>query len=502
MAPEHQQNQQKSAPTQESALEASGFDSTTATNSPPAFQLKANPIQRQEVPDAKDTTKAPPVGDVTKTTGTPTDGGASQPADAKSITLSRGVLQFITEGDFNGGDTDCRKPHFPQNIYVFQKLTDDEKGSDEAKKFKGDRFSGPDTIGRFKADKSGDFKRLKSYDRHAEATYTQTLTADQQLGTMGGQSGVSISFGIDIGNKWGTGDKAKVKAYFIAGGVSEDHSTKLSEAAGVKGLEAAKKTATLRTQIDLTHEQVIKILKAAVPETDKGYTRGDGTYHPAIEEVISYGNYWGESAIGKAVKDGVAGKTGAEQIPAARDAVKTKLDALGKDDWRRNGYNSIYLYLAQLADMSAAGFEIKFTDAVLEKDALLKPEEKTFEFVQDVTERKNDYGAGKDLEKQITGTGIAYLIKESVGAGKSAKNNADDVKVVQELLYNGDYDVEVNSTCDDKTKAAIKKFAKDEFKKDYDTIDANGGMMRHLKKFLYRKRTVVTAPTTEPTTPK
>src|SRR5205085_8842293 len=113
----------------------------------------------------------------------------------------------------------------------------------------------------------------------------------------------------------------------------------------------------------------------------------------------------------------------------------------------------------------------------------------TLQFVKDLSERIVNYKtAGKDLKKQMDGTSLPSLITDKVGEGKDAKNNEADVKVIQQLLYNGNYDLEVTGKYDDKTKSAIEKFTKDEFGASSNTVDPGGQALRHMKKFQYLKR--------------
>ncbi|MCG8476053.1 MAG: peptidoglycan-binding protein, partial [Cytophagales bacterium] len=120
------------------------------------------------------------------------------------------------------------------------------------------------------------------------------------------------------------------------------------------------------------------------------------------------------------------------------------------------------------------GGTIKISKNVLSLEELLG-EGKTFSFVRDV--------AGVNVEKQLKGKSTT-LLKDKVGKGKA--NREEDVKIVQRLLHNGNYEAEVNGKFDEKTEKAINKFMKDEFNKTYNSVDPGGKTMRSLRKFRYK----------------
>lgn len=439
--------------------------------------------------------------------------------ETKSITLSRGLLQMASEGDFTESDTSVKKPCFPFNVNVFQKLTeveiktydDAKKGYDEEKKknpkkeaFKKpyQRYGTPDANGVFKKDDAGSYKMGARKDRHSTTTYTTALATDQQMGTTN-NSGVTIGFGIDLGNRYSTAAEAK-KDFKAAGiiddkgaGVDGNKADKLLDAVGLKGIKAAEKAANLRNDgVTLTVDQVLKLLDVVIPSYDKkaytkGYSRGDCTLDPAIEEVLMAFSYWGGNAqVRTAIIKDAKDKKGAEQFRAAAKAVK---DNKSSDEWMQRGYRIYISYLELLAEIKDSGYEIKMSDSVSDKDTLTGTKkdatDNTLQFVKDLSERAENYKtAGKDLKKQMSGTGLASLIANKVGESKEAKNNEVDVKVIQQLLSNGNYDVEVTGKYDDKTKTAIQKFTKDEFGTSSDTIDPGGQTLRHMKKFQYLKR--------------
>lgn len=432
--------------------------------------------------------------------------------EVKTVVLSRGVLQMTSEGDFTEGDYSVKRPHFPFNVNIFETLSADEiKAYDDAKsehevnkkknpklgQFKAPytRYGTPDSNGVFQADPAGAYKMGALKDRHATATYTAKLADGQQLGTTN-SSGVTISYGVDLGNRYSS--QAEAKKDFVAAGILDDKGAgvggnkadKLLDAVGLKGLKAAEKAATLRSEgTELTATQALKLLNAIIPDYDKGgavkdYKRGDGTLDPAVEEVVMALSYWGGNTdVRKAIVSDAKGKEGAAQFTAAANAIRTnKSDAA----WMQRGYQIMISYLELLAEIADAGYEITMSDTVSDADTLSGAEDDTLQFINDLSERAQD--VSKDLKKQMTGTALTPLILAPVGEGKTAENNEADVTAIQQLLYNGDYDVEVTGKYDDKTKAAIEKFTKDEFKTASTTVRPGDKTVRHLKQFQYLKR--------------
>lgn len=435
--------------------------------------------------------------------------------EKKSLVLSRGVLQMTSEGDFTEGQTSVKRPHFPFNVNIFEALSADEiKSYDDAKsqydkdkkanpklgKFEEPytRYSGPDGNGVFKANPAGGYKMGAEKARHATATYTATLAVGQQLGTTN-SSGVTISFGVDFGARYSS--QAAAKKELIAAGILDDKGAgvggnkadKLLDAVGLKGLKAAEKAAALRSEgIELTATQALSLMNVVIPSYDKsdvkGYARGDGTLHPAVEEVVTALSYWGGNVrVRKAIVDEAKGKEGAAQFSAAANAIKANKTS---EDWMQRGYQIMISYCEILAEMADAGYEITMSGAVSDPDTLTgaktDAKDNTLQFVNDLHERVDH--ASKDLKKQISGTALSPLIAAPVGEGKTAKNNEADVTAIQQLLYNGNYDVEVTGKYDDKTKAAIEKFTKAEFKAASTIVRPGGETVRRLKEFQYLKR--------------
>ena len=453
-------------------------------------------------------------GDGKKSAKAKNDNAFASGGDAdKTIDLSRGLLQLDTEGDFSGGENDITMPCIPVNVHIYTKLTDDEK-----KTYKGKRYGDPSDNKVFTEKADGNYKMGDSKDRYNATTYTDDVGKDSVLGC-DNSSGVTIGFGIDLGNGYTTKD-AITKLFKAAGALGDkgeevagNKADKLIDTAGLKGIPAAKKAAELRTVVKITQEQALKLLDNAIPAADSkaetwgGYKRGDGTFEPATEEALMAIAYWGEKALSTAITDAAKGKKGAEQFRAASTATTTAKTALtGTAKWKIPGYETYASYFDMLAEMTDSGYTITFKDKVSDKDTLTGAksgsQDDTLQFVKDLNERAHGYSSsGKDLKKQMTDPQVALpnTIKGEVGERTNKKtavvtpcaNAEDDVEAIQQLLYNGDYDVDVNGTYDDKTKTALTSFVSTEMNgsKFDGVVSPSGSYIVHLRKFKYKKRT-------------
>jgi hypothetical protein len=420
--------------------------------------------------------------DSTKAAAQAHEEAGGTPADStKTLSLSRGVLQMTSEGDFTEGDNSVKRPLFPFNINIFQKLTDAEIKSYDDAKTKHDqdkkknpklgafvpavaRYGEPNANGVFKKDAAGGYKMGARVNRHDFASYTATLADGQQLGTTN-SSGVTISFGVDLGNRYSSKEAAK-KEFIKAGlldasgnAVGGNGADRLLEAIGLKGLPAARKAAELRAAgVEITSTQALKLLGTATPDYDKrmgvkGYEHGDGTLDPALEEVLTASSYWGLSTgQRKDVYDAAKGKSGAEQYTAAAKAIGKQIDALpASKAWMKRGYSIFKSYLEVLAEKIAAGYKIELSEDVASAETLTGPDDSTLKIVQEVSKRAaGGKGGGKDLKKQLTGIALpqdaqaapkttaaakslADGVAESVGSGGA--NRSDDVRKVQIRLH-------------------------------------------------------------------
>lgn len=411
----------------------------------------------------------------------------------KEVNLSRGVLQLVSEGGFQSGDFDVRKPHFPQNVALFKLLTDTEKEEYAAaipkKPLLPQRYKGPDAIGIFAKDNAGDFRIESRKKRHEPSTYTESLASDQKLGVLGSgagsKSGVTIGMGFDIGARGQT--QEKTKKWFIDAGLKEADASKLSEAAELRGIKAAEKAATLRGSVTLTFDEVMKMLDKSIPEYDIGYgdkkyKRGDGTFLPVIEEALMNVKYWGNKSYWTSLYNACKGKKKDEQMAAARDATKS---------WSQKKY---YHFFSIVIEMTEAGYAVNMSDSVKDVKTLTGDTDPSLQLVQSIVERNSNFKETKDLKAQLTNRTMSLtpVIEGTVGEG--GKNKLADVKAVQRLLYNGkflDGDLNdcVNGMYDSKTKAAIKAFVISEKKiqsKADELIDPRKDLIKRLKQYEYK----------------
>jgi hypothetical protein len=203
--------------------------------------------------------------------------------------------------------------------------------------------------------------------------------------------------------------------------------------------------------------------------------------------------YWGVQSYWNNIYDAAVGKTGLEQLKAARDEAKKFKGKKPK----------FYEFLNIVVEMTEAGNEVKFSSGVKTLDELKADSEKTFETVMDVNERMKNYGQGKNLKAQVTDSD-GYMIEDEVGEiWKDKKyipatNNEADVKVIQQLLYNGNFNVEVTGKYFEdeekdlsKTRDALTEFLNREKQNKFDgVVSPSGATLRRLKKYKYKVRDI------------
>jgi hypothetical protein len=217
---------------------------------------------------------------------------------AENIELNTGVLTLMTEGHLFGDDNnDSRIPHFPQSTFyvapvsLFSDLPDDAK-----------LYGKPNEVGRVKSgkdyvrvDNSPPRHNLKSskYPKTKKITFSG-VSADATLVTYGGNSGITIGVGYDIG----AGRRSKKDIEDIFGTKMELNSKMvktLQQACGHICIDAAHALGDndMRNTVRLTQQQVCTLLNHAWPSYQK---KAEGKYgmplsfkklYPPLQEVIS-----------------------------------------------------------------------------------------------------------------------------------------------------------------------------------------------------------------------
>ena len=409
----------------------------------------------------------------------------------KDLHLSKGFAQLTSEGEFSG-HSDCRKPHFPGNVYLFTKANEEartalHKNWNDKKPSLYNKNGG--------GDKDGEYTR-KRLPMHSEIP---TPSSGEFL-KVSNNSGVTIGFGIDLGHRYHASDTLIASKFLQLGGIEKYKSDILAETVSLKGLEAAKKIHELRQKIEITSEQAVSLLDHTISgyETEDkykkkdgskyGYTTGEGEVHPALHELITYAAYWGEKKLWRAlVEAGQSSESYLEQFDTALSNTKKARNEYDEGHWKRPGYKKVIASLETFNDVIKSGGEISISDEVLDIEEL-KGEGKTLEYVRDTRERADDYQHNaNDMTAALDGEARIDVISKAVGKG--APNLNKDVRVIQRLLYNGKfYEGEVSGNFDEATGASLASFMQKDIGKTYDTIDPNQGSIRKLKKYRYSFR--------------
>jgi hypothetical protein len=209
---------------------------------------------------------------------------------AENITLQAGILTLVTEGHLSGEDAnDSRMPHFPQNTFYLAPAPEGEGTHTTpnangicsvVKKGKGTHYI---------IDNSP--KRLAL----SSSTYpnTKTINGVQAiLATSGGNSGVTIGVGIDLGA--GGWSKAEIEDIFGAKlKLPAEMVQALTHSVGKIGIPAAHAMADyqMRALVRLTQQQVADLLhakwQAYENKAKKGMPLSQAKLHPALLEVFS-----------------------------------------------------------------------------------------------------------------------------------------------------------------------------------------------------------------------
>lgn len=333
-----------------------------------------------------------------------TEGGETD----DSITISSGIMQMISEGSFDGTSDDVRKPHFPENLFLFEPIPAGVQVPAE------NRYNVSDN-NRYAQNDSGTFKIKRRLNRHRASDYDTPLANGERVATGRHNSGVTIGFGYDIGAAWNVGDKASCKAEFIAAGISESDADALADCVGLRTTEAGKKAATLRETLQLTADQAVNLLSVAMERYDGNFT--EGSVHPALEEVFLYINYWQGVGGGRAevteLSDAAQGHTGAAQFQAVLDEMDTQ-------GWNTGAYIKIQRYIRTIKGYLESGQEVNVVDSTNLQD-LLGGDNDTFRVVRDAT------NGNKDYQEQLTGEAITETETTTTTGGSGTTTDSPAV---------------------------------------------------------------------------
>lgn len=375
----------------------------TNTNSSTA-NVTVNPDQKPVEQVSTTTNNAEQTTTTTEQTTTKENtAGTNKPKkDPNTLHLSSGVMMLATEGAFDGGANDVRKPHFPENLAFYRKVTKDDEiawAKLDAKKRPARYLLASDATDRVKAKSSGDLVRAQLLDRFSPSDYDKNPPAGQVIATGPNNSGVTIGMGFDLGARFGTGDKAKAKKEMMDAGIAEASAEKLSGAVGLRTRKAGKMAAQLRESgLTITAKQVLDLLSKTRKSYFQNFTKG--VVHPAIEEVMVKINYWkggtGAKEEVEAIFNAAKGKQGLAQFDAA-------IEEMRKHDGKT--YVVGVKFLTIVRNHIAAGGKVEFEDGAGTVESLTDGSNDTFRVINEAT--KDDKGKnGKDLQKQLSGNAL------------------------------------------------------------------------------------------------
>ncbi len=387
--------------------------------------------------------------------------------EKETFEVSKGFMQLGIEGFMDGGKHDVRRPHMPEKLAVFKPATEDEKTNKNIQKYKKDAND------RFKKASSGAYIRSVKKSIYDESAYSATYPKEHVLGTYPNNSGLTIGYGYDLGNR----KKEDVEKRLVNAGFPKSEAASISEAAGLKGVKAGEKTAKLRnTGMMITQEQALKLLDLTIPEYEEGIDMDK--FHPAVTEVMVYLNYWrgydGAKKYNKVIKDACDGKTEAAQIKATRDALKAYTGGSKKEkSWTEQVFTRFVKILSELVEQQDAGKEIIVSENVKTKDQLLEESDQTGELLTDSVGVKLD----DHLRKQ-------RLLKMNVGFG-APNEKADVDKVMSRLviakIISPDEYAGVMESMDEKTIGEyVKKYQLTFWKNADGIVEVGGGTEQRL----------------------
>ena len=326
----------------------------------------------------------------------------------KTLRLTAGIMMLATEGQFDGGANEVRKPHFPENLAFYRKVTETDKAAWKKKGKSPRRYNVDSNLSdRVKISKSGEYVKAKSLSRFKASDYDRTPPTGQIIATGPYNSGLTIGMGFDLGAKFKVGEQDKAKKQLMAAGIEEATAIKLSKAAGLKSRKAGKMAAQLRAAgVKITAQQTLDLLI----NTRKSYVKNfePGVVHESIEEVMVKLNYWlgnrGASKIVKQIFEAAKAKQGTAQIDAAIAILKTK---------KHKTYQVSVRFLKLIKAHIEKGGDVTFEKKAPTLEELTNGENDTLKTVKSATAIGKS--KGKDLQKQLTGSAAKDSSSEKSG---------------------------------------------------------------------------------------
>jgi hypothetical protein len=319
---------------------------------------------------------------------------------AQDLVLNAGILTLVTEGHLYGDDAnDSRIPHFPQNTFYvasaaqFNNLPADAKRYNRGKNFAKGNIVGLKAGGEFVlVDNAPPRHALSpsSYPMNKKVSFGG-LQVDATLVTSGGNSGITIGVGSDLG----AGGWAVSRIQDVFGNkllVPEKMVTALTNAAGKIGIPAAHALAqyNMRNVVRLTQQQVCDLLTLQWNSPDsyylsaakKGFPQSWNAMHPILHEIVmkiayGYGNVTAGHADNiRALDASLKSQSELQQLTAFKAAL-LKDNASSADKFAK--------FIDVAIDTIQKGGKVTITKDPIKMDELTKASNPTLDIVAKVT---------------------------------------------------------------------------------------------------------------------
>lgn len=319
---------------------------------------------------------------------------------AQDLVLNAGILTLMTEGHLYGDDAnDSRIPHFPQNTFYAAAASQFSNLPADAKRYnRADKFS----IGSIVTAKAGgEFVLVdnnpprhnlnpSNYPANKKIMFGG-VNADAILVTSGGNSGVTIGVGSDIGAGGWTANKI-IDVFGNKLLVPEKMVTTLTNAVGKIGIPAAHALAqyNMRNVVRLTQQQVCDLLTLQwnsptsyyLSAAKKGFPQSWDAMHPVLQEVVmkiayGYGNVMkGHAANIRATDSKLKTLAPIEQLTTFKAAL-LKDNASSADKFAK--------FIDLALETLRAGGKVSVVKDPIKMDDLTNPKNPTLDLVAKVT---------------------------------------------------------------------------------------------------------------------
>lgn len=323
---------------------------------------------------------------------------------AQDLVLNAGILTLMTEGQLHGDDAnDSRIPHFPQNTFYVAAASQFSHLPAAARRYAPTSNFGiastvtPKAGGEYiLVDNNPPRHNLNpsNYPANKKIMFGG-VNADAILVTSGGNSGVTIGVGSDIGAGSWTANKI-IDIFGNKLQVPEKMVTTLTNAVGKIGIPAAHALAqyNMRNVVRLTQQQVCDLLTLQwnspssyyLAAAKKGFPQSWDAMHAVLQEVvmkIAYG--YGNLTAGHAAN--IRATDAKLQTLAPIEQLTTFKAALLKDNASSADKFAKFIDLA--LETLRAGGKVSVVKDPIKMDDLTNPKNPTLDLVAKVTGDSN-----------------------------------------------------------------------------------------------------------------